>query len=47
MSMDPLLESLETLAVRPNKEDISVSVVALAWAPYWQTEKGGIEPAWS
>jgi len=47
MSIDPLSENLEALAVRPNKKDISVTSMSLAWAPYRQTETGGIEPAWS
>jgi len=46
-SADPLSEKLEALVLKPKKKDISVSLLALAWAPYWQTEKGGIEPAWS
>ena len=42
---DPLAEELETCEVRPKKADISVSLVSLAWFPYWRDEKGGIAAA--
>ena len=42
---DPLAETLETCEVRPKKTDISVSLVSLAWFPYWRDDKGGIAPA--
>ena len=45
-SLDPITEALETFTVRPNKSGISVSLVTLAWAPYWQDPKGGLSPAW-
>lgn len=45
-TIDPLTEILETVAISPKKQDISVSLVALAWAPFWQDEKGGITAAW-
>ncbi len=42
---DPSLEELETVLVRPKKKDISVNLVALAWAPH--LEGGGeVTPAW-
>ncbi len=42
---DPSLEELEAVLVRPKKKDISVNLVALAWAPHW--EGGGeVTPAW-
>jgi hypothetical protein len=44
--IDPATEELETLTVKPKKADITVQLVALAWAPYWQDETGTIEPAW-
>jgi len=25
--------------------DIAVTLIALAWVPYWQDSKGGIKPA--
>lgn len=45
-SIDPLTEELETFVIKPKKRDISVSHVALTWAPYWIDERGGITPAW-
>ena len=44
-SADPLAEALEPCEVRPKKTDISVSLLSLAWFPYWRDEKGGIAPA--
>ncbi len=44
--VDPLTETLETLAIRPKKSDIMVQFVSLAWAPYWQDVSGGLTPAW-
>jgi hypothetical protein len=44
-SADPMAEELEPCEVRPKKADISVSLVSLAWFPYWRDEKGGIAPA--
>ncbi len=45
-SIDPMTENLERFVLRPKKTDISVSLVALAWTPYWQDDKGGMQPAW-
>ena len=45
-SIDPLAENLENYVLRPKKTDISVSLVALTWVPYWQDDRGGIQPAW-
>lgn len=44
-SIDPLNEKLDSFFLTPRKKDISVSMVALAWVPYWQDEKGGMNPA--
>lgn len=44
--VDPLTETLETIAVKPRKTDINLQLTALAWAPYWQDEGGNITPAW-
>jgi hypothetical protein len=44
--IDPLSEKLETYTITPKKMDISVSLVSLAWAPYWKDDKGIITPAW-
>jgi len=45
-AQDPMAEELETVAVRPKKSDISVSLVSLAWAPVWREDRGGIRRAW-
>ncbi len=44
-NLNPLTEEFETYEIKPKKRDISVSLVALVWSPYWQDEKGGIKPA--
>ena len=45
-NIDPLTEKLETYAISPKKKDISISLVAMVWVPYRQTDRGGITPAW-
>jgi hypothetical protein len=45
-SADPLTETLEQLAIKPKKKDISVALAALVWVPYQETDKGGIVPVW-
>ncbi len=45
-SLDPLNEKLTEYEVRPNKSGITVSLVTIAWAPYWQDNKGGLTPSW-
>ncbi len=42
---DPQAEALETVTIKPKKADLNVQLLALAWAPYWQTESGE-EAAW-
>ena len=37
---DPLTEPLETVALKPKKANVSVKLVALAWAPYWVSPAG-------
>ncbi len=44
--MDPLREQLETLSIKPSKSNVSVTLLALGWAPYWQAESGELVPAW-
>ena len=46
-STDPLTERLETLALKPTRQNISVRLVALAWAPCWRDRAGAITPAWA
>ncbi|HKA61796.1 MAG TPA: ATP-binding protein [Methylomirabilota bacterium] len=43
---DPLTESLETISLKPTRQNISVRLVALAWAPYWRDPAGALTPAW-
>jgi hypothetical protein len=45
--IDPQVEQLETVTIRPKKTNISVQLVALAWAPFWQDAQGTLTPAWS
>jgi hypothetical protein len=45
-STDPLTETLETLALKPTRQNISVRLVTLAWTPYWRDRVGGLTPAW-
>ena len=44
--VDPMTESLETVVIKPKKTNISVSLVALTWAPYWQQSNGQVTSAW-
>ena len=43
---DAQAQSLETVAVRPRLSDISVSLLILAWAPYWVDPAGARSSAW-
>ncbi|MGE5247203.1 MAG: ATP-binding protein [Verrucomicrobiota bacterium] len=42
---DPVSEELEKCEVRPKKNDIAVSRIALAWIPCWRDDKGTVVPA--
>jgi hypothetical protein len=44
--LDPQAEELDSLNLRPKKADISVQLVALAWAPFWD-RSGERTPAFS
>jgi hypothetical protein len=44
-AVDPQVEELETLEIRPRKTDISVRVMSVGWAPYWRDERGGMAAA--
>ena len=46
-STDPLTEPLETLTLKPARQNISVRLVALAWTPCWRDRAGAITPAWA
>ena len=41
---DPAALKLEEIPLRPRKSDISVSRLALAWAPWRQLDDGTLEP---
>ena len=43
---EPLNEQLEPVSLKPTKANIAVKLVALAWTPHWQDEKGVLTPAW-
>ena len=44
--MDPNLEELEPVTIRPKKADVSVGLLSLAYAPHWRDATGRQEPAW-
>jgi hypothetical protein len=44
--IDPMTEVLQTITIKPKKVDITIQLVALTWAPYWQDASGQLEPAW-
>src|SRR4029450_5173866 len=43
---DPGRAPLETLALKPTKQNITVRLVALAWAPHRRDAQGALVPAW-
>ena len=43
---DPAVEELDTVAIKPKKNQIAVRLVALAWAPYLLQPDGTAAPAW-
>ncbi len=45
--VDPLVEALETITIKPKKTNISIQLVALGWAPFWHDERGSATPAWT
>jgi hypothetical protein len=44
--IDPLTETLETVAISPKKTDITIQVVALVWIPYWKDPQGILSAAY-
>jgi hypothetical protein len=42
----PGAESIQTITIKPTKQNISVNLVVLAWVPQWRTPTGGRIPAW-
>ncbi|HEY3038842.1 MAG TPA: DUF87 domain-containing protein [Pyrinomonadaceae bacterium] len=45
-SIDMQTEPLKTISLKPKKSNISVSLLTLAWAPYWHGAQGQAVPAW-
>ncbi len=45
-TLDVQTETLESVSIRPKKSDITLQLVALAWAPYWQDHEGTLKAAW-
>jgi hypothetical protein len=43
---DPTADTLERIAVRPQKQNIAVTLVALAWTPWWESAEQAPVPAW-
>ena len=39
-------ETLETIAIRPKKSNITVELLGLGWVPHWQDSQGHRTPAW-
>ena len=46
-SLDPQTEPMEKVSLKPTKANISVKLVTLAWAPYWQDSQGATRPGFS
>jgi hypothetical protein len=44
--MDPLTERFDTITMKPNKSNITVKLVTLAWVPHWKDQSGNLTPAW-
>jgi len=42
----PGAESIQAITIKPTKQNISVKLVTLAWAPWWKTTAGERIPAW-
>jgi hypothetical protein len=45
-AMDPLKEAFEPLVIRPKRTEVTVQLVALAWAPAWIDGQGRRTPAY-
>jgi hypothetical protein len=45
-ALDPLAEPLETIILKPKRTELSVQLVALAWAPVWTDAQGRSTPAY-
>ena len=45
-SLDPTVEQLDTVSLKPTKANINVKLLTLVWAPYWHDAHGAAKPAW-
>jgi hypothetical protein len=43
---DPMTDNLDTITLKPKKSNITIRLVALAWAPYSVDRGGGASEAW-
>jgi hypothetical protein len=43
---DPSSEALESISLKPKRGDVTLQLVALAWAPYWVDSSGAKTTAW-
>jgi len=46
VSTDPSAEKLESIALKPKKTNISITLLTLTWAPFWRETGGAKTPAW-
>jgi hypothetical protein len=46
VSTDPAAEKLESITLKPKKTNISITLLTLAWTPYWREVGGTKTPAW-
>jgi hypothetical protein len=45
-SLDPLSAELETISIKPTKQNIAVRLVTLVWTPSWRDTGGALTAAW-
>jgi len=46
VNTDPSAEKLESIALKPKKTNISITLLTLAWAPFWRETGGTKTSAW-
>lgn len=46
LQVNPLLQTLDRVLLRPRKSDIVVDSLGLVWMPYWQDTTGSLMSAW-
>jgi ribosomal protein S21 len=42
-SLDPAAETLQQIALRPKRKDISILWSGILWLPFWHLESGAVE----